>query len=467
MSSLVSVKDKTGEVIARRIKFYVRKEQQTIYLSKTPLKTAQTVQSRVDRILACNLAGMPYPSDVAARLGTVGDELHEKLSAVNLVKPRQSRMLKSFVEAYIAERTDWKPSTRTAFNTSMVFLGNYFGDVPLKSITAESTALFRSSMVQDGYAVAYIAGIVKQSRQVFTVAKRRKLIDENPFSEVETGSQVNKDRDSIVSNDEAQALIDACGNAKQRLIIALGFYAGLRIPSELGGLRASEIIWDTNAETGNSRDRFVVHSPKTERKGKATRICPVFPELRPYLLDVLETLPEGQDLLFTEYAKRQSMGGFFDRLATRAGIKLWEKPAQNMRLTASNRCLRQFGAICESEWIGHSQKAAKEHYLRVQLSDYEIPTNDPQGGISPGNSKNTGNFEKSRTYLEKRTGNQSLSESEKQVSKQVSPVCTKSVPEHVGNSLKKIATENRSALNYETLQNDATSDNSKNRSGRT
>ncbi|MDR1383064.1 MAG: hypothetical protein LBJ67_04345 [Planctomycetaceae bacterium] len=66
------------------------------------------------------------------------------------------------------------------------------------------------------------------------------------------------------------------------------------------------------------------------------------------------------------------MGSFFDRLAKKAGITLWTKPAQNLRLTASNRVVREFGVICESEWIGHSPEIAKEHYLRVQMSDYEI-----------------------------------------------------------------------------------------------
>ncbi|MDR1493622.1 MAG: hypothetical protein LBT05_13000 [Planctomycetaceae bacterium] len=41
-------------------------------------------------------------------------------------------------------------------------------------------------------------------------------------------------------------------------------------------------------------------------------------------------------------------------------------------MTASNRVARLYGELCESEWIGHSIEVAKKHYLRVQLSDYEI-----------------------------------------------------------------------------------------------
>jgi integrase len=60
-------------------------------------------------------------------------------------------------------------------------------------------------------------------------------------------------------------------NAKQRLIIALGRYAELRIPSELVGLRWSEVNWENG--------RFIVHSPKTERKGKDKRIVPIFEQV--------------------------------------------------------------------------------------------------------------------------------------------------------------------------------------------
>ena len=53
-------------------------------------------------------------------------------------------------------------------------------------------------------------------------------------------------------------------------------YAGLRVPSEALLLRWQDI--DLAA------DRMLVHSPKIEHHaGKATRMVPIFPELRPYL----------------------------------------------------------------------------------------------------------------------------------------------------------------------------------------
>jgi integrase len=55
---------------------------------------------------------------------------------------------------------------------------------------------------------------------------------------------------------------------------------GIRCPSELLPLTWNDVNWE--------RDRFLVHSPKTEHyEGGAERWMPIFPELRPYLEDTL------------------------------------------------------------------------------------------------------------------------------------------------------------------------------------
>jgi integrase len=150
-------------------------------------------------------------------------------------------------------------------------LVQFFGDVSLRSITQEQAALYRAHFVKGKYREATIAKMIGIARAFFNVALRRKLVDENPFRYVETGSKVNKEREHYVTQVEIDHLINACSNAKQRLIVALARYAGLRIPSELVGLRWSEVNWETG--------RFVVHSPKTERKGKDKRIVPIFGKL--------------------------------------------------------------------------------------------------------------------------------------------------------------------------------------------
>jgi hypothetical protein len=80
MSSLRKIKTKTGE--GWRIEIMLRGDRKSIFLGKTNKKTAETVQSRVDQIHSCNLAGLSYPADVSQWLGTVPDDIHGKLSKV-------------------------------------------------------------------------------------------------------------------------------------------------------------------------------------------------------------------------------------------------------------------------------------------------------------------------------------------------------------------------------------------------
>jgi integrase len=52
---------------------------------------------------------------------------------------------------------------------------------------------------------------------------------------------------------------------------------GLRCPSELRRLQWKDVDWSAN--------RFLVHSPKTERHaGRGERLVPLFPELRKELV---------------------------------------------------------------------------------------------------------------------------------------------------------------------------------------
>ena len=182
------------------------------------------------------------------------------------------------------------------------------------------------------------------------------------------GSQVNKDRQHYVTQEETDHLINACNSPKQRLIVALGRYAGLRIPSELTGLLWSEVNWE--------RGRFLVHSPKTEGKGKSQRIVPIFTYLYPYLSDAFEVAPVGIDRIFPEIHEIKSMGSFISKLATRAGITLWEKPFVNMRASCATDLADTFPSHICAEWLGHTEQIADKHYRQVTESHFEKAIHD-------------------------------------------------------------------------------------------
>ena len=121
--------------------------------------------------------------------------------------------------------------------------------------------------------------------QFFRHAFRRELIQRNPFDGVTVGQPTNDERRVFVRRDVISQLLETCPDWQWRTVFALARFGGLRCSSEVALLKWSDIHWDT--------DRFTVTSPKTKRHVKATRIVPLFPELRPYLDEAFTMAEEG------------------------------------------------------------------------------------------------------------------------------------------------------------------------------
>ena len=342
---------KTG---AYRITITRGELQKSIHLGKVNKKTAETVLSMVERIVASTAAGVSQDAETARWTASIDDALHGKLVKAEVLSERQRRTLGTFIADYIAERTDWKERTVAAFSTSKNLMLGFFGEnTPVDKISTDAAVAFRLKL-QKKYSEATIAKIIKHCRQVFNLARRRKLIADSPFETVKSGSRRNPDRLYFVSAEETQALIDACNSPKQRLIIALARYGGLRCPSELAGLKWSEVNWE--------RSRFIVHSPKTEGQGKATRTVPIFGELYPFFREAFETAPEGVDRVFPEITAKKSLGSFIEKTATRAGVVLWVKPFQNMRSSRATELIDDYPAHIVNAWLGHTEAVAMAHY---------------------------------------------------------------------------------------------------------
>src|SRR5262249_57167819 len=111
-----------------------------------------------------------------------------------------------------------------------------------------------------------------------------------------------------------------------QLIVALARYAGLRIPSELLGLRWT----DVDLPGG----RMTIKSPKTSHHaGKESRIVPVFPELRQYLEAAWwDEATEGKEFVITRHRDANAnLRTQLERIIERAGLTPWPKLFQTMR----------------------------------------------------------------------------------------------------------------------------------------
>ncbi len=177
--------------------------------------------------------------------------------------------------------------------------------------------------------------------------------------------QVNTDRFYFVNRADSQKVLDACPDAQWRLLFALSRYGGLRCPSEHLALRWGDIDWE--------RGRMTVHSPKTERhEGKASRVVPIFPELRPQLEAVFDAAAEGTEFVITRYRDSNSnLRTQLNRIIRKAGLTPWPKLFQNLRSTRQTELAEKFPSHVVCAWMGNSREVAREHYLQTTDEHFE------------------------------------------------------------------------------------------------
>ena len=132
-----------------------------------------------------------------------------------------------------------------------------------------------------------------------------------------------------------------------------------------------------------------MRSPKTERhEGHRERLVPLFPELRTEL-DRHFLLDETKGNEFVIQGLQNSSWNLhpaFQAIAKSAGLGNIIRPFDNMRMSRSNEVDREFGSIKESLWIGHSERVKKEHYYRLEDSDFAEAAGADLGSKKPQNS---------------------------------------------------------------------------------
>jgi len=331
---------------------------QYIRLGQVNQHTYEYVKCRIRDIVRSKKYRGDLKEETVKWLTEIPDALHEKLAKYGIVQPRNAEPLEDFLKTRLAKKKI-KDSTRKKYSTAVTNLVGFFGNVSLETITADQAENYREYLVDEcGYSQASVSKEISIAKGFFHNAKKRRLVTENPFQDVLMGSQENKARQFYVTMEITNRLIDACADAKERLIIALARFAGLRIPSELIELKMSDLHWD--------KHQFIVHAPKTAAyEGKEVRIVPIFKVLEPYFLDACRTVPVGEDRIYPEIDKNTSKGSWIARLFKKAGVVPFPKPFVNMRSSCATDLSSHFpGYRCEY-WLGHSAKIADKHYRQI------------------------------------------------------------------------------------------------------
>lgn len=337
------------------------RRRRTIRLGKASQRVAEGVRTRVESLLSCLLARVPLDADTSAWLAGVGDALRAKLEGVGLVSPRLGSAGVPTVAAHLADclsrRAGGKASTYTNLEIAARRLAAHVGgEKRLDEFTRADARDWLRRLVAE-YAPATAGRTFRRGKQFFQVALERRLIAENPFAGVKSPGDTNKARQVFVTHAQALACIAQARDPAWAAVIALSRFGGVRVPSELVGMVRADVLWEAG--------KFRVRSPKTEAyAGRSERWTPLFPELRPHLLALVESMPAGQDRLFPAVSPQTNLGTKLARAIAAAGLDPWPRLFQNMRSSRETELAALYPITDVSAWLGNTPGVAAKHYLQ-------------------------------------------------------------------------------------------------------
>jgi len=339
----------------------------TIRLGKASVRQAESIKVRLEQLILASTGATGVVDDETIKwLGGLDDGMYGKLAAVGLVGRRESTRLGAFLHDYVKGRIDIKPQTAVVLSHTMRNLIAHFGpDKALREIAEGDADGFRMYLISEGLSEATVRRRTGISKQFFKAAMRRKLVSSNPFADLPSASKANNQRQYFVTRPDAQKVLDACPDSQWRLIFALARFGGLRCPSEILTLKWSDVDWANN--------RVLVHSPKTERHaGHESRQIPLFPELRPHLMEVFEQAEAGSEYVITRYRlNNMNLRTQFGRILRKAGLKPWPRLFQNLRSTRETELCEGWPEHVVCGWIGNTKTVAREHYLQITDEHFE------------------------------------------------------------------------------------------------
>lgn len=334
----------------------------SISIPRCSQRIALKVCTRIDELIDCASVNEQPPAELRVWLDGISDQLHASLARCGLVRNRVTRTLSAFLDEEIDDHT-LKASSRTRKRIARNRLVEYFGhDKPIREITREDALAWHRWMLEDkGYADNTVARDVGFAREFMKSAIGADLIAENPFDGLSSAIRSNQDRMHFVDRETFTRVMDAMEDEIGRALFVAARIGGLRIPSEIRGMRWSDVMFD--------RDRVRVLSPKTEHKGRGMRFVPLFPELRAAFED-LGPGP-GDELVFAQLSPfyHKIIRGILLAAIERAGLDPWPKLFTNLRSSRLTEC-RDLPEHLLSAWFGNSQAIRQLYYMQTRDEDY-------------------------------------------------------------------------------------------------
>ncbi len=358
----------------KRIDLVWQGKRPKLRLGKCSRKDADHICRKVEALVSAKLLGQSPDAETSAWLAGVEGKLRDRLAALDLAESvkRNEHTVGDLMAEFFQNLTVKPHTLRNYRQVERRLLNGLGADRHLAGIGTHDADKWRQAVIASGLAPATYNKHSKTARQMFARAVRWKWIADNPFAHIKGGTQANPARQRFIPTVDVDKVIAACPDAQWRLIVALSRYAGLRCPSEVLRLTWADVLWD--------QERFIVHAVKTEHHADGgVRVVPIFPELRPYLLEVFDEAEPGEARVITCYpTNTPNLRTQLVRIIKRAGLVPWPKAFHNMRATRQTELVRNHPSHVVSAWMGNTQAVAERHYLQVTDEDFERATKAAQ-----------------------------------------------------------------------------------------
>jgi integrase len=343
-------------------------KRRTLRLGRMTKKQGLGFKAKIESILFCKASGTSPDPSVAEWLAGLDRQIADKLVEWNLVNARAtstSPALLDFVDGYIKSRKDVKPQTTTNYLQARRFIAEYFPQGKrLADVHELDAEQFRAWMVGNGCAENYVRTQCKNVKMFFRAAVKGRLIPENPFQGIKTGSIQIPDKLRFISSADVRKILKVLPDIEWRVLVVLSRWGGLRIPSEIHDLRWEHVNWEA--------DRITIMVPKLARfAGKDRRVIPMFPELREILQEAFEQAKDGAIYVLPRLRATGNLRTSFNKFVERAGLVPWIKPFMNLRSTRETELTELFPLKTVSEWMGHDAKVSLSHYQQVLEEHWE------------------------------------------------------------------------------------------------
>jgi len=346
----------------------------TLRFGKISTAKRLQIQDRLQRLIDTAAAAVELDADLLRWVGGLSDAHHATLSRAGLVLPRMSYNVGDLIETHIAGVRQRGGARSTVDHLCVVgrIVLDFFGDgCRVDSVTAEQIDAFHRHLAtrpRQGGGVcsrSTVALRIRRTKEFFQTAVVFGWIKTNPAAHVKNRSYRDATRDVYISGDEWLEIIDAAPTAEMKMFLAMARGLGVRVPSELVGLRWDAFLWDLGLVR--------IDHPKTPESPQHE--IPIFDGVWDYVAAAWDAARVGEVFCFpslqgiTGTAIRNRVEVLYRRIGRPLPAKLWP----NVRASCSRDLLQTVSVDEAAAVLNHSPATMLKFYSRYRQFRREAP----------------------------------------------------------------------------------------------